>query len=100
MLDSFLNKIYLYWWSGDKKVGPHKKVLLSRNCEIFGDMVYDLRWKLKYIHKNGQTSHAVTISERANKWDVRRCIKRIEREIIPGKIKQLIEDNMSTISVK
>ena len=37
-------------------MGPQKNVFVSKNCEIFGDTVYDLKWSLKYIHKNGKTS--------------------------------------------
>ena len=100
MFNSFLNHIYLTFWTGDKKVGPHKKVLISRKCETFGDMVYDLRWTLKYIHKNGKTSHSVTISERANKWDLRKIIQRTEKEMLPRKIKELIEEHEKGNNVK
>ncbi len=70
MFKSFLNNLYIKIWSGQKKVGPHKNVLLKRSCESFGDTVYDLRWSLKYIHKNGETSHTVTLTERASKWNL------------------------------
>lgn len=93
MFDNFFNHIFLSFWCGEKKVGPNKVILLKRGCETYGDVVYDLRWTLKYIHSNGQTSHSVNISERANKWDVRRTIKRIEAHELPKRIKQLIEDN-------
>ena len=91
MLDSFVNHLYLIFWTGDKKVGPHKEVHLSKKCETYGDMVYDIRWTLKYIHKNGKTSTPITISERANKWDLRKLIRRVEKDTLPGKIKELIE---------
>ena len=100
MLDTFFNQLYLTFWTGDKKVGPHKKVLISRKCESFGDMVYDIRWTLKYIHKNGKTSHSVTISERANKWDLRKIIRRVEKNTLPQKIKELIEQNENRSGVK
>ena len=91
MFSSFINHLYLIFWTGDKKVGPHKEVYLSKKCETFGSMVYDVRWTLKYIHKNGKTSHSVTIYERANKWDVRKIIRRVEKNVLPRKIKELIE---------
>lgn len=100
MFDSIINSLFLTFWTRQKKVGPNKEVLLTKSCETFGEMVYDLRWSLKYIHSNGKTSHSVTISERANKWDLRKNIHRIEKEVLPAKIKQVIEDNKSTNSVK
>lgn len=96
MLDSFFNNLYLKLWARDKKVGPKKQVLLSKSCETYGDTVYDLRWKLKYIHRNGKTSHAVTISERASKWNLRNTIRRIEKQVLPKKVEALIEENTHT----
>jgi len=87
-------------WTGKKEIGPHKEVLLTKECERFGYVVYDLKWKLRYIHKKGSTSHTITITERANKWDLRRVIRRIEKNVLPLKIKELIEECKSTNSVK
>ena len=100
MLDSFVNHLYLIFWTGDKKVGPHKEVHLSKKCETYGDMVYDIRWTLKYIHKNGKTSTPITISERANKWDLRKLVRQIEKDIIPQKIKELIKEHERPECVK
>ncbi|MBO7067875.1 MAG: hypothetical protein J6W52_04230 [Bacteroidaceae bacterium] len=100
MFDTFINQVYLTFWSGEKKVGPHGEVLLSKKCESFGDMVYDLRWSLKYIHKDGKTSRTLTISERANKWDVKKNIKRVEKNILPRKIKELLEAHKDATCVK
>jgi len=91
MLDSYVNHLYLTFWTGDKKVGPHKEVYLSKKCETYGDMVYDIRWTLKYIYKDGKTSQPITISERANKWDLRKIIHKIEKDELPRKIKELIK---------
>ena len=96
MLDSFFNSIFLRLWSGDKKVGPKKQVLLSKSCETYGDAVYDLRWTLKYIHPDGKTSHSVTITERANKWNMRKIIHRIEKYKIPKEIDALISKHTLT----
>lgn len=93
MLDSYVNHLYLTFWTGEKKVGPHKEIYLSRKCETFGDMVYDLRWSLKYIYKDGKVSHPLNISERANKWDLRKIIRKIEKDVLPQKIKELIEEH-------
>ena len=100
MFKSFFDHIYLFFWSGEKKTGPHKEVLLSKKCEIFGGVVYDLRWSLKYIHKNGETSHKVTITERANKWDFKTILRRTEKEVLPRKIKELIDAHKDANSVK
>jgi hypothetical protein len=100
MFDAYINNLYLTFWTGDKKVGPQKKVILSRKCESFGDMVYDLRWTIKYIHENGKTSHSVTITERANKWDLRKVIRRVEKKALRQKIKDLIKECEGTNSVK
>ena len=91
MLDSFFNSLYLKWWSGDKKVGPQRNVRLSKSCEIFGDTVYDLRWTLKYIHANGKTSHSVTITERASRWNLKKVIRLVERRKLPAAIEALIQ---------
>ena len=93
MLESFYNSIYLKLWSGDKKIGPKKNVLVSKSCEIFGDTVYDIRWTLKYIHKNGKTSHSVTISERSNKWNLIKTIQRVEKQVLPKEADALISNN-------
>ena len=94
MLDSFFNGLYLSFWCGEnKKVGPGKRVLLSKSCETYGDAVYDLRWSLKYIHDNGRTSHSVTISERASKWNLRDTIRRIEKHELPKKIEEIIREH-------
>ena len=96
MFDTFLNTIFLKIWSGDKKVGPHKKVLMSRSCEIYQDTVYDLKWTLKYVHRNGKASHSVTISERASKWNLRRTIRKVEKHELPKKIDELIREHSHT----
>lgn len=100
MFDSYINHLYLTFWTGEKKTGPHKQIYLTRECETYGDMVYDIKWKLKYIHKNGQTSHTVTIAERANKWDLRKIIRRVEKTILPRKIKEIIAQHEGPNSVK
>ena len=96
MFDSFFNNIYLSLWSGEKKVGSKKQVLLSKSCETYGDAVYDLRWTLKYIHKNGQTSHSVTVSERAGKWNLKKTIRRVEKHVLPKEIEALIQKHKQT----
>ena len=95
MLDSLFNHIFLKCWAGKKKAGPNKEILITRKFDTFGDMVYDITWSLKYIHDNGQVSHSINISERANKWDLRRTIKKIEKNMIPDKITELIEVHKS-----
>ncbi|MCR5851496.1 MAG: hypothetical protein K6G92_12450 [Bacteroidaceae bacterium] len=96
MFDSFFNNIYLSLWSGEKKVGSKKQVLLSKSCETYGDAVYDLRWTLKYIHKIGQTSHSVTVSERAGKWNLKKTIRRVEKHVLPKEIEALIQKHKQT----
>ena len=96
MFDSFFNNLYLSLWSGEKKTGPKKQVLVSKSCETYGDAVYDLRWTLKYIHKNGTPSHSVTISERASKWNLRHTIHKIEKHVLPKKIEELIQAHTKT----
>ena len=91
MFDAYINNLYLSFWTGDKKIGPQKNIILSRRCETFGDMVYDLRWTIKYLQENGKTSPSVSITERANKWDLRKVIRRVEKNVLPRKIKELIE---------
>ena len=93
MFESLYNTIYLKLWSGDKKMGPQKNVFVSKSCEIFGDTVYDLKWSLKYIHKNGKTSHSVTISERASRWNLRNTIRMIEKHVLPKEVDALISKN-------
>ena len=90
MFESFLNDIYLKFWSGKKKVGPNKRILLSKSFVVFGNTVYDLTWSMKYIHDNGKTSHSVTITERANKWNMKRVIKRVEKTKLPNTIDSII----------
>ncbi len=93
MFDSLINSIYLSFWQGEKKVGPKKRVLLSKSCETYGDTVFDLRWTLKYIHDNGKTSHSVTITERASKWNLRHVIRRVEKHRLPKEIDALVNRN-------
>lgn len=100
MFDAYINHLYLILWTGEKKVGPHNKILLSRNCETFGDMVYDLRWTIKCTQGNNKTSHSVTITERANKWDLRKVIHRVEKKALPQKIKELVKECEGANSVK
>ena len=100
MFDAYINNLYLSFWTGDKKVGPQKNIILSRRCETFGDMVYDLRWTIKYLQENGKTSPSVSITERANKWDLRKVIRRIEKTALKQRIKELIAENESSNSVK
>lgn len=90
MLESFLNHLFLKLWAGKKKVGFKKRILLSRRAETYGDKVYDLTWSLKYIHSNGQTSHAITIAERASNRNLREVINRIEDTRLPKEIDFLI----------
>ena len=91
MFDSLINKLYLEFWSGKRKVGPHKKILLSKRYQALGgDMVYDLSWSLRYIHSNHTISHPIVIEERADKRRLRRVIRRIERRVIPKEIEKLI----------
>ena len=100
MFDAYINHLYLILWTGEKKVGPHNKILLSRNCETFGDMVYDLRWTIKCTQGNNKTSPSVTITERANKWDLRKVIRRVEKTALKQRIKELVAENESSNSVK
>ncbi|MBR6142180.1 MAG: hypothetical protein IKQ37_10545 [Bacteroidaceae bacterium] len=93
MLDSFFNSLFLKFWSGNKKVGPQRSVLLSKSYETYGSAVYDLKWTLKYIHANGKTSHSVTITERASKWNLKKVIHIIERRRLPREIEALIQTN-------
>lgn len=100
MFDSYLNHLFLTFWTGVKKVGPHKEINLSRECETYGDAVFDIKWKLNYIYENGKTSHTVTIAERANKWDLKKIIRRVEKEVLPQKINSLIRQHEGANSVK
>ena len=93
MFESFLNGIFLKFWSGKEKVGPNKRILLSKSFEVFGSTVYDLTWSMKYIHDNGKTSHSVTITERANKWNMRRVIRRVEKSKLPRAIDSIIKNH-------
>ena len=97
MFDALINHIFLSFWTGEKKVGPNKEVQLRKTCEIYGDAVYDITWTLRYIYKNGTTSHSVNISDRANKWDLRKTIKKIEEKVLPDKIKEVIEEGKKHI---
>ena len=100
MFDAYINNLYLSFWTGDKKVGPQKNIILSRRCETFGDMVYDLRWTIKYLQENGKTSPSVSITERANKWDLRKVIRRVEKTALKQRIKELVAENESPNIVK
>ena len=100
MFDAYINNLYLSFWTVDKKVGPQKNIILSRRCETFGDMVYDLRWTIKYLQENGKTSPSVSITERANKWDLRKVIRRVEKTALKQRIKELVAENESSNSVK
>lgn len=100
MFNTQANHIYLTFWTGKKKAGPNKEVYISRNCETFGDMVYDLKWTLAYIYKNGKSSQQISISERANQWDLRKVIRRVEKNTLQQKIEELIAENTSPSSVK
>ena len=93
MFESFLNGIFLKFWSGKEKVGPNKRILLSKSFEVFGSTVYDLTWSMKYIHDKGKTSHSVTITERANKWNMRRVIRRVEKSKLPRAIDSIIKNH-------
>ena len=91
MFDSLINKLYLDFWSGKRKVGPHKKILLSRSYQVFGgDMVYDLAWSIRYIYSDHTISHPVVIEQRTDKRRLRKVIRRIERRVIPKEIEKLI----------
>ena len=100
MFDAYINNLYLSFWTGDKKIGPQKNIILSRRCETFGDMVYDLRWTIEYLQENGKTSPSVSITERANKWDLRKVIRRVEKTALKQRIKELVAENESSNSVK
>ena len=100
MFDTQVNHIYLTFWTGEKKTGPNKEILISRRCETFGDMVYDLIWTLTYIYKNGKTSQPVSISERANKWDLRKIIRKTEKHEVKRAIEELVEEKKSINTVK
>ena len=93
MFESFINDIFLKFWSGKKKVGPDKRILLSKSFVVYGETVYDLTWSMKYIHDNGKTSHSVTITERANKWNMRRVINRVEKKKLPSAIDAIIKNH-------
>lgn len=90
MFDKFFNDLFLKFWAGKKKVGPNKKVLLSKSFVVYGDTVVDLTWSLRYIHSNGKTSHPVAITERTNRWSTQEVIERIEETRIPKAIDMLI----------
>ena len=91
MFDSLINKLYLEFWSGKRKVGPHKKILLSRSYEVFGgDMVYDLAWSIRYIYSDHTISHPIVIEQRTDKRRLRKVIRRIERKVIPKEIEKLM----------
>ena len=96
MLESFFNNLFLKFWSGKKKVGPKKRVLLSKSFVVYGDTVIDLRWSLKYIHDDGKTSHAVTLTERANKWNLQEIIEKIEETKLPKEIDSIISKYSAT----
>ena len=90
MFQSLCNSLFISFWSGKKKVGPDKNVLLTKSCETYADTVYDLKWTLKYIHEDGKVSHPVTITERASKWNVRSAVHKIEKTKLPKEIERLI----------
>lgn len=69
---------------------------MQKRCESYGGVVYDLIWTLKYIHSNGKTSHSVSFSERANPWNLRRIISRMENEVLPKEIDKLISKHTHT----
>jgi len=96
MFNSFLNSLYLRLWAGTKKVGPRRRVLLSKSYETYGDMVYDLTWKVRYIHSKNLASHAVYITERASKWNLRRTIRRVEKHKLPKVIEELVSKHTHT----
>lgn len=93
MFETFFNSIYLSLWSGEKKYPGRKNVLVSKSCQIYGDAVYDLRWKLKFVHKNGETSHSVNISERASKWNLKHIIRHVEKHVLPKEVDALVSKN-------
>ena len=80
---------------GSKKVGQGQQILLSRSYESYGKTVYDLRWTLKPIHSKEKDSHTVTITERANKWNMRQVIRRIEKHELVNEIEKLTRHNAS-----
>ena len=91
MFDLFFNNIFLKFWSGKKRVGPKKRVLLSKSFVMYGDTVVDLTWSLRYIHSNGKTSRPVTITERASKWNKEEVIEKVESTELPKAIKLIIQ---------
>ena len=93
MFETFFNKLFLKFWSGKKKVGPKKKVLLSKSFVIYGDTIYDLTWSLRYIHSNGKTSRPISFSERTNKWNIQEIIEEIESNKLPKAIESLIRNH-------
>ena len=91
MFESLKNILYLKFWSGKRKVGPHKKILLSRRYQALGgDLVYDLSWSLRYIYSEHTISHPVVIEQRTDKRRLRKVIRRIERRVIPQEIEKLM----------
>ena len=63
-------------------------------------MVYDLRWTIKCTRGNNKTSPSVTITERANKWDLRKIIRKTEKHEVKRAIEELVEEKKSTNTVK
>ena len=85
MLLNLRISIYLWWWSGTKRVSRRPLIRLVRQHVSYGKGVIDLTWKLKC---NGQTRY---ISERANDWNLFDVIRHVEHEQLPGEIQSMKE---------
>lgn len=86
------NAIYLNFWAGKKKAGPHKELVITRSCESYGGHVFDLLWSIKFRGSKKSSKH---LSIRANSWDLIEKIKHIENTRLQKAIKEVIQEHNS-----
>jgi len=87
MFRGLRNSIFLFFWVGKTKGGPHKEVIINRTYETYGGHVYDLLWSIK---KRGSKRSSKHLSLRANDWDVIDRIKYLEKNKLPDAIKEVL----------
>ena len=72
------NSIYLALWRSTKRVGQERNIRLTRKYDNYYGVI-DLVWKLEDRKQGGTPLRGRCIVERANTWNLRETIRRIEQ---------------------
>lgn len=92
MFEGIKNGIRLFFWQRRKKRMYGGKIVVARSCEVYNDTVYDVRWQIKRIDRNGKKVASRTLQERANKWNLKHIIRRVENRVMPKVAEEMLSD--------